>query len=158
MKNVSNDIKIPAIIALVLQGAAVSAQLLVVLLQRQLVPLFYAYGDLGKDIWVFPPSVILEIMILVLYIVFVYLIFSNKDMRRRPVCIVLIAINLGIMGMSYPVSYVFTVITARLYGTMQMAVASSVQNMFAIVNAFFGFASSPLFFIACGRYGVSKNS
>ena len=155
MENVKNEIKIPAIIALALQGAAVSAELLIIVFQKQLGPLFYSYGDIN-DIWFFPPSIILEIMTLVLYIIFVYLIFSNKEMRRRPVCIALMAINLGIIGMAFPVSYASTFIISRFYGTSHIVVASSVQSMLSIVNAAFGFAAAPLFFIACGRYGVSK--
>ena len=158
MEKVSNNIKIPAIIALVLQGNIVLSELIVLIFQRQFVSLFYSSAFLSENIKVFYPGVILSFLQLVIFIVFVYMIFNYTGDRRRVAGIVLMAITLGLMAMSYPLGQLYHIIVGRLAGTEYLAMESSVQSISAMISYFTGFGASPLFFVACGRYGISKKS
>ncbi|MBR1861965.1 MAG: hypothetical protein IJ796_08940 [Lachnospiraceae bacterium] len=155
MESVKKSIKVPAIISLAVEGAVTTAELLVLALQDKLYPIFIGNIDITKGTKVFPPSFILSILQLALYIVFVYLIFNYKGDRRRAVSIVLIVISLVLMGLSYPVSRFYLLYLGHVWGTAYIAMASGVQSMMGAVSAYFGFVAAPLFYIACGRYGVS---
>ena len=156
MEKVKNEIKIPAIIALALQGAIVFAELLIISLQEKLLPLYLGNSDIAKGVKIFPPAIILSTLILGIYIAFVSVIFNYRGNHRRPVSIVLMAIQLGISGLSYPINTIYLHIIGRISGASYLAAHSAVNGMLSIGTAIFGFAAAPMFFIACGRYGISK--
>lgn len=157
MEKVSNNIKVPAIIALVLQGNIVLSELIVLIFQKQFIPLYLSYS-FSSDVKAYPPGVILSVLQLVIYIVFVYMVFNYAGDRRRVAGIVLMAISLGLMALSYPVNYVYSIIVGHTKGAEYIAVQSAVQGMSSALTFFTGFGASPLFFVACGRYGISKKS
>ena len=155
MENVSKNIKIPAIIALVLQANTVLCELIVMLFQKKFISLFYSY-NFSSDVKTFPPGLILSAMAMVIHIVFVWMIYNYTGEKRRVAGIVLMALMLGIMATSYPVNYFYNIYVGRVRGTEYIAASSAVTSMMNLATAFAGFGSVPLFFLACGRYGVSK--
>lgn len=156
MEKVKNEIKIPAIIALAVQGAVVFAELLIICLQEKLLPLYFGGSDIAKGVKVFTPAIILSTLVLGIYIAFVSVIFNYSGNHRRPVSIVLMALELGIMGLSYPINTIYSHIIGRISGTSYLAAFSAVNSMLGLGSALFGFVAAPMFFIACGRYGISK--
>lgn len=158
MEKVSNNIKVPAIIALVLQGNIVLSELIVLVFQKQFVSLFYHYAYFSENVKVFYPGVILSVLQLVIYIVFVYMIFNYTGDRRRVAGIVLMALTLGLMALSYPLGQVYSIVAGRVMGTEYLAIGSAVQSASTMIAYFTGFGASPLFFVACGRYGISERN
>ena len=153
---VKNEIKIPAIIALAVQGVIVCMELLVTTLQDKFFPIFIGNPGITDGAKVFPPAIIFSVLELGIYIAFVSVIFYYTGDRRRPVSIALMAVNLALAGLSYPVNIFYTQLIARVKGAAYIAAYSGVSSMLGFSVAFFGFVAAPMFFIACGRYGISK--
>ena len=141
MEKVRNEIKIPAIIALAVQGVIVCMELLVTALQDKFFPIFIGNPGITDGAKVFPPAIIFSVLELGIYIAFVSVIFYYTGDRRRPVSIALMAVNLALAGLSYPINIIYTQLIARVKGTAYIAAYSGVSSMLGICRSAYVFHS-----------------
>ncbi len=156
--SIENRIRIPAIIALAIQGALTLISIILVIFQEPLVKALYMrnlYDQKTSVHFLIPSSVIFMIVYLALYSVYVGILYKYNGTKRRVVGIVFLVVYLAVAVLSGLVSYVSSMIVGRFMGTMDLAVYSSVSSLVSIPAVFLGFAPAPLFFFSLGRYSIT---
>lgn len=148
-----NNIRVPQIIAVVLEGIALFVAVLVILGQGSLLGSMGVHAVSGPKV---PPALIGIILDLILYIAYLIVIHNYNGRSRRGVAaffiIAITVINL-VVPLTTSVSSVFV---QRLFGAASLAAWGMLSSY---VSGFTVFLTSPaavLFYISCGRYGISK--
>ncbi|MCR4618839.1 MAG: hypothetical protein K5669_11730 [Lachnospiraceae bacterium] len=152
---IKKNVKIPAIIALSIQGANVFVSLLIVFLQDLLKGPFN-YPNALKGIKVFPPSVINSIITLILYAIFFYVINNYSGDRRRGIGIAFFSIAVGISVITFPITTLVQYTYATFMGSEYLAAVSILTSNISLYTFVLSASAAPFYFIAVGRYGISK--
>lgn len=151
---VSKNIKIPAYISMGLHIAVFTVALLIVSMQEQVVKLFGLRGIEG--IHVFPPAIVGLGIEMILAIILVVVINDYKGDHRRGICIALFAVMIGIEILMIPVNIIAQQIYARVWGTNHIAVFASLGSALNLWTAPLQLVALPFYYVALGRYGISK--
>lgn len=155
--SIENRIRIPAIVALGMQGALTFISIILLIFQEPLVKAMYMrnFYDDAKVHFMIPSSVIFMIAYLVLYSIYVGILYKYTGTGRRTIGIVFLVIYLVVTVISGIIGYVSSMIVGRFMGTMELAIYSSVTGLVSIPAMCLGFAPAPLFFFSLGRYSIT---
>ena len=147
-----NNIRIPQIISVILEGIAMFVAVLIVLGQNSIT------NGLGasSNPKLLPPTLIVIILHFILYLVYLIVIHNYRGRSRRAIAAFFI-VTVSIIGLGVSLTTTFTArFAAKLLGSAALAAWSMVSSY---VNSFTVFLTTPaavLFYISAGRYGVSK--
>lgn len=148
-----NNIRVPQIIAVILEGIAMFVAVLITLGQNNLT------GGLGYSttgLKMIPPTLIVIILHFILYLVYLIVIHNYKGRSRRGIAAFFI-VAVSVIGLVVSLSTTFTARFAqKILGAAALGAWSLVSSY---VNSFTVFITTPamvLFYVSSGRYGVSK--
>lgn len=150
-------ITVPAIIAFCVSAGGLLVATLCTFLQDYLTRLYYMNEEM-KEFKVVPAYLITQTIVVVVYGIFLYYVFNYQGNRRRVVGIVFFAVSLGVTLLAIPTNLITNVLIGRFWGTAQLAKYSSVSSAVSVVTSVTTIGSSPLFYIALGRYGITENN
>ncbi|MBR5419685.1 MAG: hypothetical protein IK115_00905 [Lachnospiraceae bacterium] len=148
-----NNVKIPLIIAVVLQGIALLVALTCVLTQESIIPAL-ANGPLIQR-KIVPINFYIIVTELILQLGFLLTVFFYGGEARRGIAAVFAilkcVLSLSVLGLTM----LTNVILAR-QGSEMLTAHSLVSSSISTSTLAFTVVSSALFFIALGRYGISE--
>ena len=148
-----NNIRIPQIIAVILEGIAVFVAVLITLGQNSFIS-GLGYVPTGRKM--IPPNLIVIILHFILYLVYLIVMHNYRGRSRRGIAAFFI-IAVSVIGLLVSLTTTFSArITQKLLGAAALAAWSMVSTY---VNSFTVFVTTPamvLFYVSAGRYGVSK--
>ena len=148
-----NNIRVPQIIAVVLEGIALFVAVLVVLGQRNLLGSIAVQAVSGPKI---PPAMIGIILHLILYIAYLIVIHNyNGRSRRGTAAFFIIAVT--VINLVVPLTTtVSSQFIQRLFGAASLAAWGMLSSYVSGFTVFLTTPAAVLFYISCGRYGISK--
>ena len=148
-----NNVKIPQIIALILQGLVLAIAVLNVLSQKSIL--------IGMGIQLSGPSMVpLQVYIcgicFLIQLIFMFITLKYEGKSRRLIAGIVAAAYCLINITSQWLNIVSNMMIAR-QGADRLAGYSALTSTISNSTAPFLVVASALFFIALGRYGISKN-
>ena len=146
-----NNVRIPQIIAVVLQGLAVVIALGITLAQGSLV---HAPSN-STGVFVIPPAFVFMILHLIIYVVYFIIIHQYSGNSRRVIGIAFIVINTLIQAVNPYITVVVNMIWNRKV-VANVMINSQISSYVAFATSTFTIIAVTLFYISCARYGVSK--
>lgn len=141
------NIKVMAIIALILQALATVAGFAIVVLQKSLLRAFMGIPN-DSNIMVFPVTLFFVVLQLIIYIAF-FSISRKEGNRIMGIILIIVSIILAIVSVF---GNVFGNIFYSRQGVEAVAGYSGVTTLISYVNTLFAIPAEALFYIACGRY------
>ena len=148
-----NNIRVPQIIAVILEGIAVFVAVLITLGQNSFIS-GLGYVPTGRKM--IPPTLIVIILHFILYLVYLIVIHNYKGRSRRGIAAFFI-VAVSVIGLAVSLTTTFSArFASKFLGAAALAAWSMVSSY---VNSFTVFLTTPamvLFYVSSGRYGVSK--
>lgn len=144
-----------ALIAMILQGLAVFAAIIVVMFQKPLSALVSYHAT--SDIMVIPSTVIFLAVHLAIYVLMFWITQSEDSENKRILTIILVIIS-AVLGIVSLVGNVFESILLGRRGEDYLVRLTAVNSLVAYSTMLFTTAAAPLYYIACGRYLVNTKS
>ena len=151
---VDNKVKIPQIIALILQGLALAVSILSVLSQRSIASTLSSLQYSGPAI--VPLPVYITGIAFVIQLVFLFVTSGYKGKSRRLIAGIVAAVYCLITISSQWLALLTNIMIAR-QGAERLAVGGLLTSAISNSTGPFLTVSSALFFIALGRYGICKD-
>ncbi len=149
-----NNVKIPQIIALILQGVALAAAVLSVLSQKSIVAGMSSLQYSG------PAVVPLQVYIIgicsLIQLIFLFVTMKYEGRNRRVIAGIVAAIYCLLIISTQWLSVLSNMVISR-QGQERLVVHSLTTSAISNSTGPFLVIASALFFIALGRYGISKN-
>ena len=148
-----NNIRVPQIIAVVLEGIACFVAVLVMLGQRSLLGGVGIQATLGAKL---PPAFIVIILHLILYIAYLIVIHNYNGSSRRGIAAFFI-ITVTVLNLAVPLTTNVTLrFVQRLFGAASLAAWSMLSSYVSTFTVVLTTPAAVLFYVSCGRYGISK--
>ena len=148
-----NNIRIPQIISVILEGIAMFVAVLITLGQNNLT------GGLGYSttgLKMIPPTLIVIILHFILYLVFLIVIQTYRGRSRRGIAAFFIVVVV-VISLVVPLTTTLSArLTQKLFGAAGLATLSVVSSYVSIFTVALTAPAAVLFYISAGRYGVSK--
>ena len=151
---IDNRVKIPQIIALILQGLALVLSILSVISQRSIASALSSLQFSGPAI--VPLPVYITGIGFAIQLVFLFVTSGYKGNRRRLIAGIIAAIYCLVSISSQWLNLLTNILIAR-QGAERLAVAGLLTSAISNSAGPFLTVSSALFFIALGRYGICKS-
>ena len=152
---IENNVKIPQIIALILEGFSFAAAILSVLSQDSLMNVYNGSTQLTGQ-HVVPVTVYIISAAFIIQLVFFIASLNYKGQSRRMIAGIVATVYVMINISSQWLNILVNVMMAR-QGSAKVAAYSTLSSSISNTTGAFITVSSALFFIALGRYGLSKN-
>ncbi|MBR6257678.1 MAG: hypothetical protein IKR23_09900 [Lachnospiraceae bacterium] len=152
---IENNVKIPQIIALILEGFSLAAAILSVLSQDSIMNAYNGSTQLTGQ-HVVPVTVYIISAAFIVQLVFFIASLSYKGQSRRLIAGITAAVYVVINISSQWLNLLVNVAMAR-QGSAKLAAYATLSSSISNTTGAFIAVSSALFFIALGRYGLSKN-
>ena len=151
---IENNIKIPQIVAVILDAFALVMVLVMIQGQQSILPLYM--GGAHLSVHVFPLRTVLTIVFrLVLFLSCLFTMLYYKGEHRRIVSLIFIALFILHSVASPYISMAANALTAKK-GVDYLSAYSSLTSAIGLCTGPLSAVSTALFFIACGRYGISE--
>ncbi len=151
------EIKIPMITGVILYAVALIIDLTTVIMQRNVYRLMesdsltYAFKES-----VFPLISVYQIVVMVMYILFMIVMFSYKGSAKRAVGIVMTAVYC-VLSVAYPfIGNYVQMLAAKLKSSLELAAVSGLTSYISMYTSPFVIVSSVFIIIAIGRYGMIR--
>lgn len=151
---IENNVKIPQVIALILLGVALAASVLCVLSQQSMVSGMSSIQYSGPMI--VPLQLYMIGICFLIQLIFLFIALKYEGRNRRVIAGIVAAVYCLINTSTGWLSVLSNMVIARqsqerlaAYGLVSSAISNSTSPFLVIASA--------LFFIAIGRYGISKN-
>ncbi len=152
---IKNNVKIPQIAAVVLESIAL---LLVFSLIRGQDGIFQLYASSSTGIHVFPlQSIVFVVFRLLLFVTCLLTMLYYKGERRRTVSVIFISVLIICTAVSPYITLLTANITAHADGPEYYAASAALTAAISYCISPFSTIATALYFIACGRYGISKS-
>ncbi len=151
------DIKIPIMIGVILYGIALFIDLFGVLFQKSVFTIMNApYELLSLDENIFPLISVYQMIIMIMYIIFMIVMFSYKGSAKRAVGIVMTAVYC-VLSVAYPfIGNYVQMLAAKLKSSLELAAVSGLTSYISMYTSPFVIVSSVFIIIAIGRYGMIR--
>ena len=150
-----NNVKIPQVIALILEGLSLAAAILSILSQDSIISAYIGSPQLAGQ-HVVPITVYIISAAFLVQLVFFIASLNYTGHSRRLIAGIVAAIYIIISISSQWLNMLVTVVISR-QGANKLAAYSSLNSSISTTTGAFITVSTALFFIALGRYGLSKN-
>ena len=150
------NIETVTIAALILQLLTVLASLVVIIMQKRLLPLVSS-PVVDVKTMVYPMQFFFMISQLIICMIFWSISNKEEDESNRTLGIVLIVISVALAIVAVVANMVATLIYARM-GVEILSVYASVSTLISYINTVFGIPAAALFYIALGRYTIKRES
>lgn len=152
------EIKIPITVGVIIYGIALFIDLFGVLFQKSVFTIMNApYELLSLDENIFPLTSVYQMIVMIMYIIFMLIMFRYKGSAKRVAGIVMIAVYC-VVSVSYPVfNMIDNRITALLKGAGELAALGTLNSYITAFTLPFTVVSSVFVLIAIGRYGVMNS-
>lgn len=150
-----NNVKIPQIIALILEGLSLAAAILSVLTQDSIYAAYIGSTQLTGQ-HVVPVTVYIIIAAFIVQLVFFIASQSYKGRSRRLIAGIVATVYVMISISSQWLNLLANIVISR-QGADKLAAYATLNSSITNTTGAFIAVSSALFFIALGRYGISKN-
>ena len=150
-----NNVKIPQIIALILEGLSLAAAILCVLSQDSIISSLAAPAILSGQ-HVVPFAVYVIVAAFIIQLLFFIFTATYKGQNRRLAAGIAAAVYVILTISSQWLNILANYAISR-QGSHMLAAHSAVTSAISTSTGAFVTVSTALFFIALGRYGLSKN-
>jgi hypothetical protein len=151
-----NNIRIPQIISVILEGIAMFVAVLIILGQSSFTGGLGGLGATAPNAKVLPPAVIVIILHFILYLVFLIVIQNYRGRSRRGIAAFFIVVVV-VISLVVPLTTTLSArLTQKLFGAAGLAALSVVSSYVSIFTVVLTAPAAVLFYISAGRYGVSK--
>ena len=150
---IEKNIKIPMIVAIVLDAFSLFIVLALILGQGQVIQAFISSAPNTR---IFPLRTVLAIVFrLLLFLIGLLTMLYYKGEHRRTVSVIFIAILILSSIASPYITIVSNSVNARNLGSAYYGAYSSLSSAISLCTSPLSAISAALYFIACGRYGIS---
>ena len=151
-----NNIRIPQIISVILEGIAMFVAVLIILGQSSFTGGLGGLGATAPNAKVLPPAVIVIILHFILYLVFLIVIQNYRGRSRRGIAAFFIVVVV-VISLVVPLTTTLSArLTQKLFGAAGLAALSVVSSYVSIFTVALTTPAAVLFYVSAGRYGVSK--
>ena len=150
----AKEIKIPMIVGVALYGFAFFLILIITIGQRVFCKAFTP-SQITET--VIPVTLFVNLLILIMFAVFLFVMKTNKDDNRRTVGIIMFIFFSVFRLISVFAGMLEKQIYAR-YGQESLVAVSSVESVISIAASPFLFVATVLVVIAIARYGISDSN
>ena len=151
-----SNVKTLTIIALILQILAVLVSFIVIIMQERFIPLF-TMADIDEKTKVYPILFFFMVSQLIIYIIFFNISNKEENEANRILGIALIVICVALAIVSVFANVAGTIIYSRM-GADTLVAYSSISTLVSYVNTLLSIPATAMFYIACGRYTIKRES
>ncbi|MBR3104441.1 MAG: hypothetical protein IKH46_11540 [Lachnospiraceae bacterium] len=155
---IENNIKIPMIVTVVLEAFILLITLALIQGQEVVLQAYFSTAWAATTgIHVFPLRTVLAFVFrLVLSLSCLFTMLYYKGERRRIVALIFIALPILISVASPYIAMAASALEARKQGVDYYSIHSALTSAISLVVSPPGTVATTLYYIACGRYGISE--